>query len=195
MEASLDAGMIARIGEVVALVGAGHPHGRLDAGVQYDLLGQAEAQVIVEKLAIGLDIHGQPVEVIQPAYVAAAPGKSLRLVFERRPQLRRSLVDPTVGQLAETGGVTQVTLSEGQLPLHTHQPYANREPAEVQAPGPDRALAHSTPGYAYQGEVDLVEMNEQATSRVGEDAPHNNMPPVQVLRFCIAYEGVFPPRS
>ncbi len=98
-------------------------------------------------------------------------------------------------RLAERGGVTQVTLEEGHVPLHTHQPFASNEPAEVQAPGPDRALARSTPGNAYQGEADLVEMNEAATSRVGEDASHNNLPPIQVLRFCIAHDGVFPPRQ
>lgn len=98
-------------------------------------------------------------------------------------------------KLGDKGGTAEVTLKEQDLPVHTHQGYSNREPAEVQAPGPDRVLAHSTPGNAYQGPADLVRMNAQTASIAGSGAPHNNMPPAQVLRFCIAYEGEFPPRG
>lgn len=97
-------------------------------------------------------------------------------------------------RVGDTGGATEVTLTESQMPQHTHQGYCNREPAEIQAPASDRALSHSTPGNAYQGEADLVRMNPQTTSTVGAGKPHNNMPPVQVLRFCICHEGVYPNR-
>ena len=60
--------------------------------IQHDLLGQAESQIVVEEFAVGLDIDSQPVEMIQPAHVAAARGKPLGLILERGPQRRRSLI-------------------------------------------------------------------------------------------------------
>lgn len=96
--------------------------------------------------------------------------------------------------VGDKGGVFEVTLAEREMAIHTHQGQATTEPADIQAPGPDRALARSTPGYAYQGEVskDLVRMNPQTTTPVGSGGAHNNMPPAQVLRFCIAMVGEEP---
>src|SRR5665213_3047252 len=85
MEAALGSGGVLRIGEVVALVGAGHPHRRFDACIQDDLLSEAESQVVLEELAIGLDIDRQAVPVIQASDVAAARRKALGLILERRP--------------------------------------------------------------------------------------------------------------
>ena len=75
-----------RVGEIVALVGAGHPHGGFDAAVEHDLLGEPEAEIFLEKRAVGFDVHGQSVQVIQPANVHAARRKALRLIFQRRLQ-------------------------------------------------------------------------------------------------------------
>lgn len=100
----------------------------------------------------------------------------------------------TAYKVGDAGGASQVILNEAQLAGHTHQGYASRESADVQAPGPDRALARSTPGNAYQGEADAARMAPAATSTVGKTEPHNNMPPSLVFRFCIAYEGVYPDR-
>jgi microcystin-dependent protein len=35
----------------------------------------------------------------------------------------------------------------------------------------------------------------QSTSFYGSSLPHNNLPPTQVLNFCIALQGVYPPRE
>ncbi len=96
--------------------------------------------------------------------------------------------------VGDKGGVFEVILTEREMAIHTHQGQATTEPADVQAPGPDRSLARSTPGYAYQGEIsqDLVRMNPQSTTPVGSNGAHNNMPPAQVLRFCIALVGEAP---
>ena len=58
MEAPLHAVGLARIGEIVALVGAGEPHPRLDTVVEHDPLGQAEAEDRLKELAIGGDVGG-----------------------------------------------------------------------------------------------------------------------------------------
>ena len=38
-------------------------------------------------------------------------------------------------------------------------------------------------------------MAPQALRTAGGDLPHNNMMPYLVLNFCIALQGVFPPRT
>jgi len=84
--------MVARIGEVVALVRAGHPHGGFRAVVQNDLLGQPEAQVLLEKRAVAFDVYGQAIPMIEAAHVDATRGKALGLILQGRAQLWRSLV-------------------------------------------------------------------------------------------------------
>jgi microcystin-dependent protein len=99
----------------------------------------------------------------------------------------------TVGE--ESGSET-VTLLQTEIPAHTHAPKATTEPATLQAPAPNRALARSKPGTAYQSNSssNLVFMNPQTASVVGSSFPHTNLQPYLVLNFCIALQGVFPPR-
>ncbi|MGA9335525.1 MAG: phage tail protein, partial [Rudaea sp.] len=50
---------------------------------------------------------------------------------------------------------------------------------------------------AYQNVVNqnLVSMAPEALAPAGGDQPHNNMQPYLTLNFCIALQGVFPPRT
>jgi microcystin-dependent protein len=43
--------------------------------------------------------------------------------------------------------------------------------------------------------ANLTNMAFQALSPAGGSLPHNNMMPYLTLNFCIAMQGVFPPRS
>lgn len=98
--------------------------------------------------------------------------------------------------VGDEGGALTVTPKKPEI-AHTHQAKASSEPANVQAPGPDRALARSTPGYAYQANAasELVKMNPQSTTTFAAgDGAHNNMAPCTVMRFCIALQGIFPDR-
>jgi microcystin-dependent protein len=99
--------------------------------------------------------------------------------------------------VGEQGGTPQVTLLQSEIPAHTHQAMSTNEFAEYQAPGPERALARSKPKFAWQSEAtkNLVQMNFQSTTVVGSSFPHNNMPPSMPLVFCIALQGVWPPRE
>lgn len=99
--------------------------------------------------------------------------------------------------VGEEGGVPNVTLLQSEIPMHTHTARASNEPAELQAPNPERALARSKPGFAYQSDssAKLVQMNFQSTTIVGSSLPHNNMPPFLTLNFCIALQGIYPPRE
>lgn len=98
--------------------------------------------------------------------------------------------------LGETGGSETVTLLESEIPSHAHIMRASLDDGDLKVGGPTRSLAKSQGGNAYTtNNSPLVSMNPQALSPAGGDAPHNNMQPYLTLNFCIALQGVFPPRS
>jgi len=99
--------------------------------------------------------------------------------------------------LGQLGGSQFVTLLESETPAHTHTAQAVPDPADLQAPTSNRALARSSSGFAYRSgsPQSLVAMAPQAISPAGGGLPHNNMSPVLALNFIIAMQGVFPPRG
>ncbi len=99
--------------------------------------------------------------------------------------------------LGETGGTETVTLLESETPAHSHAMRANSDVADLQAPGPTRSLARSQNAQAYQTTVNasLASLSPQALAPAGGAAPHNNLQPYLAFYFCIALQGVFPPRS
>jgi microcystin-dependent protein len=95
--------------------------------------------------------------------------------------------------LGETGGSDTVTLLSSEMPIHTHALMA------VSASGADRspaneALAKSTGGALYGPATGLTPLAGSALAPIGASFPHNNMMPYLTLNFCIALQGVFPPR-
>ena len=93
-------------------------------------------------------------------------------------------------ELGQTGGEASVTLAANQLPGHTHTLSASSNSATTGTPAANATLAVSTPA-AYGPAQNLVPMTS-----LGQPAiPHNNMQPYLTLNFCIALQGVFPPRS
>ncbi|MEK6262652.1 MAG: tail fiber protein [Planctomycetota bacterium] len=97
--------------------------------------------------------------------------------------------------LGETGGSEFVTLLVSEIPLHPHTLSANAlDPADTNQVSPNASLALSTGGTLYQG-ASNVQLNDQALPIAGGSLPHNNMQPYVTLNFCIALQGVFPPRT
>src|SRR5665213_2161515 len=125
MEAAVRAGVVARIGEVVRLVGGGQPDAGLRSVIEHDAFGQAEAEIVLEELAAGGDVGGKPVPVIDPAHVAATRGKTLRLVLQGWLEFRRRLIplgvvieldDMAVGILADEGlAMAEVAVSPADV--------------------------------------------------------------------------------
>ena len=100
--------------------------------------------------------------------------------------------------LGETGGSEVVTLLQSEMPAHSHALKADTaDPADVQAPSAAVVLARSNGGNAYlnPAPASLVPMSFLAIGPAGGDLPHNNMMPFLALSFCIALQGVFPPRT
>jgi microcystin-dependent protein len=99
--------------------------------------------------------------------------------------------------LGETGGSDTVTLLQSEIPVHTHTLQANGAPADLQLPGPDRAMARSGGGNAYKTPAGAtpVALAPEAMPPAGGNQPHNNLMPYLTLYFNIALQGVFPPRG
>jgi len=99
--------------------------------------------------------------------------------------------------LGETGGSETVSLLQSEIPAHTHALRADAaDPADVQAPQAAVVLARSSGGNAYStNTAGLVSMAPEALAPAGGDAPHNNLMPYLTFYFCIALQGVFPPRT
>ena len=98
--------------------------------------------------------------------------------------------------LGETGGSETVTLLESEIASHAHTMRASADPANAQIPGPSLTLARSSGGSAYSTTTSgLAAMAGQALAPAGGDQPHNNLQPYLTFYFCIALQGVFPPRG
>jgi microcystin-dependent protein len=100
--------------------------------------------------------------------------------------------------IGESGGETTVTLLESEVPSHGHSLQASTHNANLESPGPSVALGRSSPSLIYKqpaGAAPAQPLSDQAIAPAGGDQPHNNMMPYLTLNFCIALQGVFPPRT
>jgi microcystin-dependent protein len=97
--------------------------------------------------------------------------------------------------LGERGGSETVTLLESEIPAHGHSLIASQRAGDNGTPA-GLYLGGTTSGNIYQtSTANLVSMAPQALATSGGSAPHNNMMPYLTFHFCIALQGVFPPRT
>lgn len=99
--------------------------------------------------------------------------------------------------LGEIGGSGTVSLLESEIPLHSHTMNATPTAANDRNPS-GKVLARSVGGNVYIGgaqQGSMVKMAPQAIASTGGGQPHNNMQPYLTCFFCIALQGVFPPRG
>ena len=99
--------------------------------------------------------------------------------------------------LGETGGSDTVSLLESEIPSHSHTLMADNNNALLNIPGPDEALARSQGANVYCSVTNqnIVQMSDNTIAPAGGDQPHNNLQPYLTLNFCIALQGVYPPRT
>jgi microcystin-dependent protein len=98
--------------------------------------------------------------------------------------------------LGETGGSETVTLLESEIPAHSHTLNALAAVGNRTTPVTNTIarVTGATP-YVVPAGAALVNMSDQALAPAGGDLPHNNLQPYLTLNFCIALQGVFPPRT
>jgi len=96
--------------------------------------------------------------------------------------------------LGETGGSETVSLLESEIPAHSHGFTASQADGISRLPGGNLvANMIGVNGYAPPGAI--VQMSDNSIAPAGGDQPHNNMQPYLTLNFCIALQGVYPPRT
>lgn len=98
--------------------------------------------------------------------------------------------------IGQSGGSETVSLVQTEIPAHNHQA------SGVSGNGPTSPAnntwgtgAGRTPPPMYVSGAPNVTMGATALGIAGGSLPHNNMQPYLVLNFCIAMQGVFPPRG
>jgi microcystin-dependent protein len=95
--------------------------------------------------------------------------------------------------LGETGGSETVTLLESEIPSHSHAMSGSLDDDDSTTP-----VAHLLGGLSVvyaPGNSPVVAMSPNALAPAGGDQPHNNLQPYLTFYFCIALQGVFPPRT
>ncbi|KQW46370.1 MULTISPECIES: phage tail protein [unclassified Roseateles] len=96
--------------------------------------------------------------------------------------------------LGQVVGQAAVALQAHEMPSHSHAlragstPGATSPAGNVMAPTTNGAKVYRAPGAA-------AVMDAAAISPAGASLPHENRQPYQALNFCIALQGIFPPRS
>jgi microcystin-dependent protein len=100
--------------------------------------------------------------------------------------------------LGETGGSDTVTLLQSEMPSHAHSLTASQQDATERTPnvgGAGQLLATGLGISQYQMPGPVTTLNPSVVAPTGGNQPHNNLMPFLTLNFCIALQGVFPPRT
>jgi microcystin-dependent protein len=96
--------------------------------------------------------------------------------------------------LGQQSGSESITLLQTEMPQHPHTLTAQGAPGDTSSPA-NAAYARVIGATPYEPPGPLVAMAPTALPPAGGGLPHNNLQPYLTLNFCIAMQGVFPPRS
>lgn len=94
-------------------------------------------------------------------------------------------------QLAETGGVEQVTLTLQQVPSHSHPVLVSTGTGHVAEPSGAYVAAHRD-ALAFSTATPTLAMGTGSVLPVGGSQPHANFPPYLCVNFIISLFGIFP---
>lgn len=96
--------------------------------------------------------------------------------------------------LGETGGSETVSLLESEIPSHSHALRGSNVLGDSPVPA-GNTMARFANAYQQTVNSNLGSMAPESLAPAGGDQPHNNMQPYLTFYFCIALQGVFPPRT
>lgn len=97
--------------------------------------------------------------------------------------------------LGETGGSETVSLLESEIPSHAHTVSVSAGDAYAQGPTGERLATGIGIAQYAPASGPGAQLSPNTLAPAGGDQPHNNMQPYLTLNFCIALQGVFPPRT
>jgi microcystin-dependent protein len=102
----------------------------------------------------------------------------------------------TLRDLGETGGQSNVTLLQTEMPIHTHA-VGGTTNVGGQLPANNVWSKPSQRGIdAYQTDAGTnPALSPNALSSAGGGQPHNNLMPYLVVSFIIALQGIYPSRN
>jgi microcystin-dependent protein len=95
--------------------------------------------------------------------------------------------------LGQEAGTETVTLTQNQMPQHSHVVQANAAPATGSRPG--GAVLARTSDQIYASAGDGTTMNQAMIGNAGGSQPFGVLQPYLTLNFCIALQGIFPSRN
>ncbi|KZM49024.1 tail fiber protein [Labrenzia sp. OB1] len=113
-----------------------------------------------------------------PMHPGHGPGLTSRLLGER------------------VGGET-VTLSESQIPSHTHTVRASSTSGGIDTPSTNTSFGRSGSDRVYHSDTssNVVDMSYEAMAVTGGGQAHTNLQPYLAMNFIIALLGTYPSRS
>jgi microcystin-dependent protein len=99
--------------------------------------------------------------------------------------------------LGSESGSQYVTLLTSEMPSHSHVMQCDTGALNTSLSSPSNAVPGNTsPLKIYSATTTpTVTMNPSMVSVAGGSQPHNNMQPYLTLNYCIALQGVYPPRT
>lgn len=101
-------------------------------------------------------------------------------------------------QLGIRGGAAQQPLDVSELPNHQHKTTFYKKLAATNDPTGNYMATDASPTVSIWAEDDgknYIPMAPSSLKEAGASQGHENRQPYLVFRFCIALEGVYPPRS
>ncbi|GJM09626.1 MAG: tail Collar domain-containing protein [Lysobacteraceae bacterium] len=102
----------------------------------------------------------------------------------------------TARRLGERVGTETVTLSEAQIPSHSHTARGVTTPGEAGPPTNTKSMARSVGATAYHtAATNLVDMASQTLATTGGGQAHTNLQPFLAMNFIIALVGLYPSRG
>jgi len=100
----------------------------------------------------------------------------------------------TARRLGQSGGTETVTLTEAQMPAHTHKMSCNSNDANSQSAAGGFLATEIGPAQMY-ATTGAASMASDAVGTTGGGQAHTNPQPFLSVNFCIALMGLYPPRS
>ena len=98
--------------------------------------------------------------------------------------------------IGEDGGAESVTLTQAQVPMHTHALIGSAANATATSPaGGVPGTMPEVAASAYGSDAPLTTLSPQGLAPAGGSQPHDNMQPYLTVRYIISLFGIFPSQA